>query len=259
MLAESSALWSLVDMIEEARAEQERTGGATPPPLERSLAFRDVRFSYEGKPLLDGASFELAAGRIHAIVGASGAGKTTLVDLVTGLVEPEAGRVEIDGVPLAEIDLKRWRRRIGYVPQEMLLLHDSIRTNVSLGDPEVDDARVCQALRDAGAWEFVSALPDGLDQSVGERGGLLSGGQRQRIAIARALVHEPRLLILDEATAALDGESEAAVWKSIAGLRGRTTVLAISHQPALLAIADRVLRVEAGRVRDVTDSVREVA
>jgi ATP-binding cassette subfamily C protein len=259
MVLESSALWSIVEMIERARSEQERQGGAQPPPLEQSVTFRDVSVSYDGRPVLDGASFELGAGRIHAIVGPSGAGKTTLVDLLTGLVEPETGSIEIDGTPLSQLDLKRWRRTIGYVPQEMLLLHDSVRTNVALGDPQIDDARVEAALREADAWDFVAALPGRLDHSVGERGALLSGGQRQRIAIARALVHRPRLLILDEATAALDEESEAAVWRTVARLRGRTTVVAISHQPALLEVADRVLRIEAGRVREAVGAAREVA
>ena len=256
MTVESSALWSILDMIEGAQTEREREGGDAPPQLERELRFRDVHVHYDGRAVLDGASFALEAGRIHAILGASGAGKTTLVDLVTGLVEPDRGDVEIDGVALATLDLQRWRRGIGYVPQEMLLLHDSVRVNVTLGDPHVDDARVEAALREADAWDFVAALPDGLDHSVGERGALLSGGQRQRIAIARALVHEPRLLILDEATAALDKESEAAVWRTVAGLRGKTTVLAISHQTALLEVADRALRIEAGHVRELSPAER---
>jgi len=247
MVTESSALWSLVDLIEHAKAEREHTGGSVAPRLERSVALRDVCVSYEGRPVLDGLSLELPAGRITAIVGSSGTGKTTIVDLITGLVEPESGEITVDGTPFREIDLRAWRETVGYVPQEMLLLHDSIRTNVTFGDPDVTDAQIESALRDAGAWDFVSRLPEGIDSSVGERGALLSGGQRQRIAIARALVHRPRLLVLDEATAALDAASEAAVWTSVEQLRGKTTVVAISHQPALTKIADRVYRIENGQ------------
>src|SRR5262252_3376490 len=130
--------------------------------------------------------------------------RSTIVDLVTGLLVPEAGRVLVDGVPLGETDLRAWRRCIGYVTQETLLFNDTIRTNVTLGDPQLSDAETERALREAGAWGFVSARLEGLDAPVGERGMMLSGGQRQRIAIARALVHRPSLLILDEATAALD-------------------------------------------------------
>ena len=128
------------------------------------------------------------------------------------------------------------------------MLHDTVARNVSLGDAAIVDTDIESALRDAGAWDFVSALPGGLDASVGERGSLLSGGQRQRIAIARALVHGAKLLILDEATAALDPQSEAGVWSAVQRLRGRTTVLAISHQPALTGVADRIYRMRAGTV-----------
>jgi ATP-binding cassette subfamily C protein len=261
MVTEASALWSLVSMIEHARGFGERSGGEDAPPLEHEVSLRDVVLHYDGQQLLDHVSLQIPAGRITAIIGPSGSGKTTLVDLVTGLVEPETGQVLVDGVPLTTLDLTRWRRRVGYVPQEMLLLHDSVRVNVTFGDPNLSDADVESALRDSGAWEFVSAMPDGIDSSVGERGALLSGGQRQRISIARALVHRPRLLILDEATAALDAETEAAVWSVVAKLRGRTTVVAISHQPALTGVADRIYHLEDGRVRDVTATrgSREVA
>jgi ATP-binding cassette subfamily C protein len=256
MATEASALWSIVDLIERAKAEREDTGGSNRPSLDRAVELRDVCISYDGQSLLDRLCLELPAGRITAIVGPSGAGKTTVVDLITGLVDPESGRVLIDGVPLCEIDLRAWRGAIGYVPQETILLNDSIRTNVTFGDPEVTDVQIEKALRDADIWDFVARLPDGIDTSVGERGALLSGGQRQRVAIARALVHEPRLLVLDEATAALDAASESEIWTSVEKLRGRTTVVAISHQPALVAIADRVYRLENGHAIEATPTAR---
>ena len=136
---------------------------------------------------------------------------------------------------------------IGYVPQEMLLLNESVRVNVTLGD-DLSDEQVEMALQQAGAWDFVSQLPDGINGLVGERGSRLSGGQRQRISIARALVHGANLLILDEATTALDPESEARVLESLTRLRGEKTILAISHQAGIIAVADRIYRVEGGKV-----------
>jgi ATP-binding cassette subfamily C protein len=197
----------------------------------------------DGAVVLKNLNLSIPSGSIIALVGESGAGKTTTIDLVTGLIRPDAGEVFIDGVALAETDLRRWRELIGYVPQEMLMLHDTIARNVSLGDPDISLDRIEQALRDAEAWEFVSTFPEGTEYDVGERGSRLSGGQRQRIAIARALVHGAKLLILDEATAALDPESEHAVWSAIERLRGRTTVIAISHQPALRNFADVAYRI----------------
>jgi len=244
LAVDESALGAMRRMIESAEREAEVAEGGLEPSFERSIDLRDVRLAYDGLPVFDGLDLEIPRGSITAIVGASGAGKTTIVDLVTGLVRPDAGRVLVDGVSLEDLDLRRWRRSIGYVTQETLLFNDTIRTNVTLGDPTLGDADVERALRDADALEFVSARAEALASPVGDRGALLSGGQRQRIAIARALVHRPKLLILDEATAALDPDAEAAVWSTVAALRGKTTVVAISHQPALLGVADRTYRIE---------------
>src|SRR5690606_8181824 len=133
------------------------------------------------------------AGQLTVITGASGAGKTTLTDLLLGLYLPDRGEVLIDGVPLAEIDLQCWRSMVGYVPQELILFHDTVLANITLGDPTISEERAEAALRAAGAWGFVSSLPRGLHTIVGERGTRLSGGQRQRVALARALVHDPKL------------------------------------------------------------------
>lgn len=181
------------------------------------------------------------------LVGASGAGKTTVADLIIGLLRPQKGEIWIDKLALANVDLKSWRRMIGYVPQETLLLHDSVFNNITLGDPDLGADSVQNALRAAGALEFVEAMPQGLHSIVGERGGKLSGGQRQRIAIARALVHRPLLLILDEATSALDPDSESTIDRTLQKLRGKLTIIAISHQQTLIKSADRAYCIENGK------------
>jgi ATP-binding cassette subfamily C protein len=147
---------------------------------------------------------------------------------------------------LQDIDIKLWRSMIGYVPQDTILLHDSILHNVTLGDPALSTDQAIEALRAAGAWDFVSQLSDGLETIVGERGGKLSGGQRQRVVIARALVNQPRLLILDEATSALDPETEEAVRQTMESLKGRITILAISHNRAMVQAADYVYQMTDG-------------
>jgi ATP-binding cassette subfamily C protein len=188
------------------------------------------------------------------LVGPSGAGKTTIIDLLTGLLQPQSGAILIDGTSLQELDTRAWRQMIGYVPQETVLLHDSILHNVTLGDPALGEADAERALKEAGAWEFIARLPEGMNSTVGERGGKLSGGQRQRIMIARALVHRPGLLILDEATSSLDPDSEAAICHTLEQLRGELTILAISHQTALVRAADHVYRLENGKARAVENS-----
>lgn len=256
MAACESAFWSLQKTIAESEREQEPAGGKRDPVFHRGISIRDVDFAYDERPILSGANVFLPAGEVTAVIGPSGAGKTTIADLALGLVQPKRGEVLLDDVPMAEIDVARWRRRVGYVPQEMLLLHEDLMTNVTLGDPELTRADVEEALEAAGAADFVRELEQGLDTPLGERGARLSGGQRQRIAIARALVHRPSLLILDEATAALDPASEAGIYDTVRSLRGRTTILAISHQPGLLQVADRVYRLSGGRVRELEGNER---
>ncbi|MDP6979888.1 MAG: ABC transporter ATP-binding protein [Myxococcota bacterium] len=245
---QESAYWAIEDTIQRALDHREEVRPGIAPSLKHQIECIDICLKYEDKMLFDHANLTLPAGRITALVGPSGSGKTTLGDLVIGLIEPDSGSIELDGVPLAEVDTVAWRERIGYVPQEMFLLNDTIRVNVTLGEEGLDDAAAERALRRAGAWGFVSMLPDGLGSTVGERGAFLSGGQRQRIAIARALVHEPMLLVLDEATTALDPEAEASVWRSLRELRDEVTILAVSHQNILADAADRIYRVEGGKV-----------
>ena len=244
-----SAFWSMKAAILEARQAEEPLGGGTAPTFDRSIRFDHVDFAYDQHPVLQDACLELPAGKLTTLIGPSGSGKTTIVDLVIGLLRPQSGAVLINDASLSDLDLKAWRRMIGYVPQETLLLHDSILHNVTLDDPELSEQDAVAALKSAGAWEFVEHLPQGIHSTVGERGTKLSGGQRQRIMIARALVHKPRLLILDEATSALDPKNEAAIGRTMQALRGELTILAISHQTALVDSADRVYRLENGTAR----------
>jgi ATP-binding cassette subfamily C protein len=244
MVVGESAYWSLLAKVKEAKQTKEILTGNQQISLNHSICLDHVSFGYGERWILRNADLEFPVGSFTAIVGPSGIGKTTVVDLVTGLLRPQKGKIRIDDVAMTDIDMRHWRRMIGYVPQDTLLVHDSVFLNITLGDKELtaDDAE--NALRAAGAWEFVQALPDGLNTKVGEHGHKLSGGQRQRIAIARALVHQPKLLILDEATTALDPENEAAICETLGTLRGELTILAISHQPAILDVVDRAYRLE---------------
>jgi ATP-binding cassette subfamily C protein len=252
-----AAYVSLQETLDEAKAERETTLGSKTPSLIRAVRLERVSFAYGDHRVLRDTSFNFPAGSFTAIVGPSGAGKTTVVDLVIGLLRPQEGEVGIDDVPLGEIDMKSWRRMIGYVPQETLLLHDTIFINVTLGDRGLSEEDVKQALWSAGAWGFVEEMPQGMHTTVGERGSKLSGGQRQRIAIARALVHRPKLLILDEATTALDPATEAAICATLRELRGKLTILAISHQPAILEVADRAYRLQDGVATLLVDRSEE--
>jgi len=242
LVQSDSAYWALLERIEAATRAEEHPGGTATPQFEKGIVFDDVYFDYDGHSVFRGLDLEIKSGAMTTLVGGSGSGKTTLVDLTIGLLQPTSGRILLDGTPLQETDIKAWRNMIGYVPQDTILLHDSILHNVTLGDPALDVADAERALRSANAWDFVSGLPQGMETMVGERGGKLSGGQRQRIAIARALVNKPSLLVLDEATSALDRESESAVCETMQSLKGQLTILAISHNRAMVEAADYVYR-----------------
>lgn len=245
-----SAFWSLREATERAQQEREPEGGGPQPPrLAQGIRFDSVSFSYDTDPVFQGLSFVIPVGTLVTFSGQSGAGKTTIVDLVCGLHRPTRGEIFLDDVPLSDLDVRAWRRRIGYVPQDTLLFNDTILRNVTLGDETIRREQVERALKAAGAWDFVSRRPGLMDAAVGEGGSRLSGGQRQRIAIARALVEDPELLILDEVTTALDPETERAICETLLDLRGRVTILAISHQPALQEAADVRFHVEGGRIR----------
>ena len=233
--------------IAAAEEAQELGQGGSVPRLASAISLRDVSFSYGRENVLENVSMLLPAGAFIAVVGSSGAGKTTVADLIIGLLRPQHGEVWVDDLPLSDIDAKAWRGMIGYVPQDTFMFHGTVMANVTLGDSGVPRAKVETALRRAEAWEFVAALPEGMDAVVGERSARLSGGQRQRIAIARALIRDPALLILDEATTALDPETEAGIVATIRRLAGKVTVLSISHQPAMRQAAGTVYRLDKGR------------
>jgi len=235
-------------LIDEAEAARETPMGTKAPHFSRDIRLDRVTFRYAERTVLDDISMLVPSGEITVLSGPSGAGKTTVVDLIVGLHRPEAGDVFIDGVPLSEIDLAAWRSKVGYVSQELVLFHDTILANLTLGDPSISEADVIDALKEAGAYGFVAAMPDGLNTVVGEKGSRLSGGQRQRIALARALAGKPELLILDEVTSALDPAAEAEICRRIAELSKKVTVLAITHRKAWIDIADRVYSVSEGGI-----------
>jgi len=243
------------DMSEKLTREAERVGGAQDITLDDGCAFDRVTFAHEDQPTVENVSLFIPSGKITVLQGPSGAGKTTIVDLLLGLHEPASGRITIDGRPLDQLSLKAWRSNIGYVPQELSLLHSSLRDNIALGNTDLSDEDIGEALRLADAEDFVNSLPDGLDSNAGEMGGRLSGGQRQRIALARALVGRPKLLILDEVTSALDPETEASICRNALGLAGEFTIIAITHRPAWSKIADRLYKVENGAALEIKTPV----
>jgi len=224
-----------------------------PLVLEDRLSFKAVSFSYlrpDGRPVevLHEVSFDLPARSTTALVGPSGAGKTSLADLAVGLLSPTSGNVLVDGLALSGDAVASWRDAIAMVPQEAFLFHESIRTNLLWARPEASEVNIWQALATAAAEQFVRGLPEGVDTVVGDRGARLSGGERQRIALARALLRQPALLVLDEATNSLDAGNETLILDALVQLHGQVTMLVIAHQPSTIRHADQVITVDHGRI-----------
>ncbi len=244
VMVQESAYKALKKTIAEAQSEVERGGGTTMPTLERSVEVRDLHFSYGQDRVFDGLSVTIPARSFVAITAASGTGKSTFLDLLCGLLKPHGGNIHVDGVALDDLDLRQWRRLIGYVPQETVLLHDTILNNVLIGEGELTEADARTALTQAGLWNFVVNLPDGVNTIVGERGGRLSGGQAQRVAIARALAHQPKILILDEPTSSLDRINAQLICDTLAELSKHLTVVVASHQDFIVEQADIEIKLD---------------
>ena len=217
----------------------------------RTIECSNVTFGYREQdelPALRDVSLIIRAHATTAIVGPSGAGKSTFADLLMGLLSPSSGELLVDDVPLSPERLQAWRNQIGYVAQETFLFHDTVRANLVWASPGADDGAVWLALEQAAAADFVRALPAGLDTIVGDRGVLLSGGERQRLSLARALLRQPQLLILDEATSSLDSENERRIQAAIDHLHEQTTIVVITHRLSTIRNADMIYVVERGRV-----------
>ena len=252
LVLDLAAYIGITNELREARAAAEhtrRTELVPCPRLERDIELRGVTFSHRpDMPLLSELSMRIPARTTVAIVGGSGAGKTTVLDLVLGLHEPQAGTITVDGVDLRRIDLHEWRNQIGYVGQEVVLFDDTIAANIRWARPEATDAEVVEAARLAHATQFIDSLPEGYSARVGDRGVRLSGGERQRLALARALIRRPSLLVLDEATSNLDALSERAIQDAIDALRSRMGILVIAHRLSTVRSADWIYVIEHGQV-----------
>lgn len=249
LMTQEATLWSLITTIKQTEESAEDwSGSAAPPKTIKSLEFKDVHFSHGDNKVLSGVNLDIKPHTLTALIGESGSGKTTLLDLLSGFYEAEQGSVIINDANINMLDLKAWRQTTGFVPQEVFLFNDSILENIRMGRDDLSEAEVWEAIKSAGALDFVEALPDKLKASVGEAGRRLSGGQKQRIAIARAIVHKPQILLLDEATSALDKNTEQVLLETLRDLSKEMTVILISHNLAVQQFADNIYRVKDGEV-----------
>ena len=243
------SLESTTVTLDTLRRNRERSGDRVPEENVGSLRFEKVSYGYDGKhDVLNDIDFEILNGEFVGIVGESGSGKTTLVDLMLGLLDPTGGRVVVDDLDLSDLQRVAWRRRLGYVPQDVTLFHDSVYNNITAYRPDVTEADVLWASKIAQASDFIEKFERGYDHVVGDRGIRLSGGQRQRLALARALATRPNFLLLDEATSSLDGHAEHEFQMALENVRSQMTIIAIAHRIPTVMRADRVIVVSEGKI-----------
>jgi subfamily B ATP-binding cassette protein MsbA len=230
-------------------ANNENWSGKEKFDFKKEIDFKNVLFSYKlNEPVLSDFNMGIKKGETIGLIGPSGAGKTSIADLLLRFFEPQGGEILADGMNISGIDLRDWRSRIGYVSQDAFLINDSIRNNIKFYDEGITEERMIEAAKLANIYDFILKQKEGFDAVVGERGVMLSGGQRQRIALARALARDPQFLILDEATSALDSESEVLIQNSINNLKHKITIFIIAHRLSTISDADRVLVLDKGKI-----------
>lgn len=243
----------LMEALQTFSAEKSEQMQMVPIPFEKKIEFRNVCFAYQGngESILHNVNFSLKKGSITALMGRSGAGKTTIADLLMGFLKPTSGEILIDGVALSDDNLSGWRHNLGYIPQEPLILNATVRENLQRFHPTATQMEMEKALKKAYIWNVVKNLPQGMDTVLGDGGIRLSGGERQRIVLARVLLGNPRLIVMDEATSAMDYESEMAVRNAIRDLDEQVTILIIAHRLATVRTAKYGLVLENGRITEV--------
>lgn len=238
----------VLDILDEVPTIADRPDARPIPPVSGEIEFHDVAFGYDDRLILDGVSLHIRPGETVALVGPTGCGKTTLAHLIPRFHDPVRGRVTVDGCDVRDVTLASLRASIGLVDQDPFLFSLSAHENIAYGDPDASRERVIAAARAAAAHEFVEALPHGYDTVIGERGLTLSGGQRQRMALARALLVDPAILILDDATSSVDADTEARIVEALDRIRGTRTTVIVAHRASTVMLADRVVLMEAGRI-----------
>lgn len=238
-----------LDYRQAAEENMERFDAIKKILVSGEIELKNVYFNYqEDRGILKNINIKIKSGSMVGIMGPSGSGKTTLVDILLGLIKPNRGVVTVGGVNLEEIGINNWRKGISYVAQDMFLANDTIANNIKFYDQNITDKQVADAAKMANIFDFIEGLKDKMDTMVGERGLELSGGQRQRIVLARALARRPKVLILDEATNALDKDSERSIWNTIQSLRGRVTIIVVAHQPSSVEGVDELLVIQDGEI-----------